>query len=102
MLVFVLNKHGDPLMPCKAGKARMLLKEGKAKVVRRIGIECFIFGRRTRGYFALGTLPNQLICGDVNFKELRLLDKAKTLLTELHFPLQLSLETIAGVPSGRN
>ena len=35
MLVYVLNKHGKPLMPCKPSKARKLLKEGKAKVVRK-------------------------------------------------------------------
>jgi len=35
MLVYVLNKHGLPLMPCRARKARILLKEGKAKVVYR-------------------------------------------------------------------
>jgi len=35
MLVYVLNKNGKPLMPCKARKARLLLKHGKAKVVKR-------------------------------------------------------------------
>lgn len=35
MLAFVLNRHGSPLMPCKAQKARKLLKLKKAKVVRR-------------------------------------------------------------------
>ncbi|PNR93313.1 HNH endonuclease [Petrotoga sp. HWH.PT.55.6.1] len=35
MLVYVLNKHGKPLMPCKPSKARKLLKEGKAKVVKK-------------------------------------------------------------------
>jgi N6-L-threonylcarbamoyladenine synthase len=35
MLVFVLNKHCKPLMPCSPAKARLLLKEGKAKVVLR-------------------------------------------------------------------
>jgi hypothetical protein len=35
MLVYVLNKHGRPLMPCSPPKARHLLKAGKAKVVRR-------------------------------------------------------------------
>jgi hypothetical protein len=29
MLVYVLNKHGKPLMPCRPKKARILLKEGK-------------------------------------------------------------------------
>lgn len=35
MLVYVLNQHGKPLMPCSAAKARRLLKEKKAKAVRR-------------------------------------------------------------------
>jgi len=34
-LVFVLNKHGKPLMPCSAGKARRLLKQGKATMVKK-------------------------------------------------------------------
>ena len=35
MLVFVLNRHGKPLMPCHPAKARRLLKTGKAEVVTR-------------------------------------------------------------------
>ena len=35
MLVYVLSKHGNPLMPCKPGKARRLLKDGKARAVKR-------------------------------------------------------------------
>ncbi|WP_106497316.1 RNA-guided endonuclease IscB [Lentibacillus sp. Marseille-P4043] len=35
MIVFVINKHGKPLMPCKPRKARLLLKEKKAKIVSR-------------------------------------------------------------------
>ena len=33
--VYVLNKHGHPLMPCPPAKARHLLDEGKAKVKKR-------------------------------------------------------------------
>lgn len=33
--VYVLNKHGHPLMPCSPAKARHLLRGGKAKVKRR-------------------------------------------------------------------
>ncbi|HEX5555584.1 MAG TPA: RRXRR domain-containing protein [Chitinophagaceae bacterium] len=33
MDVYILNKHGTILMPCKPRKARLLLKECKAKVV---------------------------------------------------------------------
>lgn len=39
MLVFVQNKDGSPLMPCSPRKARILLKEKKAKV---ISIEPFV------------------------------------------------------------
>lgn len=35
MLVYVLNKDGKALMPCHSGKARILLKEKKARVVKR-------------------------------------------------------------------
>ena len=35
MLVYVINIDGKPLMPCKAAKARKLLKQGRAKVVKR-------------------------------------------------------------------
>ena len=33
-LVYVVNKDGSPLMPCKPAKARHLLRDKKAKVVR--------------------------------------------------------------------
>jgi hypothetical protein len=35
MLVYVLNKNGKPLMPCKQAKARKLLRSRKAKMVKR-------------------------------------------------------------------
>src|SRR5699024_7700002 len=35
MKVFVINRHGEPLMPCSPRRARLLLKEGRAKVVQR-------------------------------------------------------------------
>ena len=35
MVVYVINKHGKPLMPCSPRKARILLKTGKAKVIKR-------------------------------------------------------------------
>ena len=33
--VFILNKHGKPLMPCKPRKARLLLKSNKANIIKR-------------------------------------------------------------------
>jgi hypothetical protein len=36
VFVYVLNCHGEPLMPCHPRKARLLLKEGKAKVVKMV------------------------------------------------------------------
>lgn len=35
MLVYVLNLNDAPLMPCKPVVARLLLKDGRAKVIRR-------------------------------------------------------------------
>lgn len=35
LFVYVINKHGNPLMPCSPRKARILLKNKKAKVVKR-------------------------------------------------------------------
>lgn len=34
MLVHVLSQDGKPLMPCHPAKARILLKEGKAKPMK--------------------------------------------------------------------
>ena len=34
MVVYVLNKHGEQLMPCKESRARKLLNEKKAKVIK--------------------------------------------------------------------
>jgi len=36
MLVHILNKNGKPLMPTTSRKARLLLKEGKAKCIKRM------------------------------------------------------------------
>jgi len=36
MFVYILNCHGEPLMPCQPRKARLLLQEVKAKVVRMV------------------------------------------------------------------
>jgi len=34
-IVYVFNLRGNPLMPCRQQKSRKLLREGKAKVVKR-------------------------------------------------------------------
>jgi len=36
MFVYILNCHGQPLMPCQPRKARLLLKAGEAKVVKMV------------------------------------------------------------------
>ena len=35
MKVYVLNKHDNPLMPCTPRKARILLRDKKAKVIKK-------------------------------------------------------------------
>lgn len=36
MFVYVLNCHGEPLMPCQPRKACLLLQKGEARVVRMV------------------------------------------------------------------
>jgi hypothetical protein len=48
-MVYVINIEGKPLMPCKPAIARLLLKQGKAKVVRRTPFTIRLF-YETTGY----------------------------------------------------
>ena len=54
--VYVQSKRGKPLMPCSPGKARLLLKEGKARVVQRtpFTIQLTIATGETKQPIALG------------------------------------------------
>lgn len=58
---------------------------------------CFIFGRRTSGYFDLRKLDGTKLCASVKSSEITLLESAKTLIKErmripLHAGLQPSME----------
>ena len=46
------------------------------------GKECFVFGRRSNGYFDIRTLDGTKISAGVSYKKLKLLEKRKTYLTE--------------------
>jgi len=46
------------------------------------GIECFVFGRRTRGYFDIRRLDGTKLNTDVKYTELTLLETFRTFLTE--------------------
>ncbi len=46
------------------------------------GIECFISGRRTKGYFALRTMDGKVIHNSANTKRLRLLERSTNYLIE--------------------
>lgn len=50
--------------------------------VRYKGEECFIFGRRTSGYFDLRKLDGSLVHRSASFKELKLLKTQNTILIE--------------------
>ena len=94
MLVFVINKNGNPLMPCKPAKARHLLEAGKAEVVQwtpftirlvwdceeetqhiTLGIDA---GDSTVGYSAV-TDDRELIAGELTLRSdiKRLLEKRR-------------------------
>jgi hypothetical protein len=46
------------------------------------GQECFIFGRRTSGYFDLRKLDGTKVRASAIYKKLKLLEKSTTLLCE--------------------
>ena len=50
--------------------------------VRYKGLECFIFGRRSSGYFDLRTLNGKRISANANVKNIRLIDTRKSYLIE--------------------
>lgn len=47
------------------------------------GVECFIWGRRSSGYFSLKSLDGSVIHNSVSYKKLKLLECAGTILTEV-------------------
>jgi hypothetical protein len=80
-MVYVLNCKGRPAMPCSPAKARRLLKQGKAKVIRRkpftiqltdcygtavdgitVGIDS---GYKTIGFSAMNQ-KQELLCGELD------------------------------------
>ena len=64
MVVYVLNCWGEPLMPCRPQKARKLLKEGRAKVVRRTPFTI-------RLLFGSGSATQEVVAGmDTGSKQL--------------------------------
>jgi len=55
------------------------------------GIECFIFGRRTSGYFDLRKIDGAKVHSSVNYKQISLLERAKPFLIERRMRLLPSL-----------
>lgn len=58
--------------------------------VKYKGQECFIFGRRSSGYFDLRKLDGTVIHRSANCKDLKLISKAKTLLWERRIDVAVS------------
>lgn len=58
--------------------------------VKYKGEECFIFGRRSSGYFDLRKLDGTVIHRSANCKDLKLISKAKTLLWERRIDVAIS------------
>lgn len=84
--VYVLNKHGEPLMPCslrKANQAPYTVKGYRLwDKVSYNGSECLITGRRTSGYFALKKLDGTVVSNSASYKKMRLLEVATNYITE--------------------
>lgn len=81
--VYVLNKHGEPLMPCSPRKARLLLKQKKACVIKRTPFTVKLL-HGSAGYkqpVTLGVDAGSKHIG-ISYKKLRLLEAATNYITE--------------------
>jgi hypothetical protein len=67
--VFVLDKNKKPLMPCRAARARRLLKRGRAAVYR---IEPFTIILKDRTYETSVLQPMSLKFGSLRFSVVNL------------------------------
>ena len=69
--------------------------------VKYKGVECFIFGRRTSGYFDIRKLDGTVISSSVRSDKLKLIERSKTLLIEnisvLHSPLKKGVSELKEV-----
>ncbi len=97
------NRQLHKLNPCKGGfrkanKARRYLLGFQLfdKVLFE-SQECFVFGRRSSGYFDLRTLSGTKVHDSANCKDLKLLERASTLLCERRNSAFLSPPKEAGV-----
>lgn len=61
--------------------------------VKYNGIECFIYGRRLRGYFDLRSIEGNVVSDYASYKKLRLLEIRKSYITTKK-PLALRTEPI--------
>ena len=58
--------------------------------VRYNGKECFIFGRRSSGYFDLRRLDGEVIHRSANYNNLKLVDRRKSMLWEREVSVAVS------------
>ena len=70
-MVYVLNMDGRPLMPTT--------RHGKVRFQNQ---ECFIFGRRSSGYFDIRRLDGTKVSAGISYKKLELLEARKSILSE--------------------
>jgi hypothetical protein len=105
LFVYMLNRHGQPLMPCQPRKARHLLKAGKAKVVKMIPFTIqLLFGSSgykqevTLGvdagtrYLGVSATTEKKVLLDAHVKTIKLVHKllpvSKTTLEVAQFDIQ--------------
>lgn len=86
-----VRNHNRQLHKCKINKGGIRKSNQAPKEVfgyqlfdkvRFNNIECYVFGRRTTGYFDLRTLDGTKVSPCAKYNNLKLLEKRKTLLTE--------------------
>ena len=87
MLVYILNNQGKSLMPCKPQKARKLLKQNKAKVIKKEPFTIqLLFG--SSGYFDLRKLDGEVTHRSASYRKIELISRRKSLLWEKRYEIQ--------------
>jgi hypothetical protein len=86
MFAYIVNYHSRPLMLCSPRKARLLLKRGKAKVIKMAP-------------FTLQLRYGTRIHASANCKHLTIVQKAHACLVERRGGIPPMAEPVGGVPS---
>jgi len=102
MFVYVFNKKGKPLMPCKPAIARLLLKEGKAKCVRRTPftvINAVHKTKKLKKYLIYQNLEDETLKATVVKRKIIIRNKLNKVLVVKNFNTDIDADHVLLMPN---